>query len=221
MKHCPHCNGEIQDAAIECRHCRRDLGAGDSPSVQSLLPADAGADARSYRTVTESDARLLRAGEVIYLEPSGTITKRAQQILSEKQVTVIERGGAVADTAPTSLSTGETAPASPTPGRRHWGRLGIAVVTCLLAVIAYEFLGFYSIQPIGAVPDGQTWLVLRADDEQFFESADARCLRRLGSVSLLSRAVALGQAPKDRILIRLPYWRFAYLQSTDGQEFGR
>ncbi len=100
-------------------------------------------------------------------------------------------------------------------------RLVFAGASVVLLVLLYTFLGFYTIQPIGAVPDGQTWLVRRANDEPFFNSADGLSLRRIGSVSLLTRAVALGQAPKERILVRLPFWEFAYLRSTSGATFDR
>jgi len=40
-----------------------------------------------------------------------------------------------------------------------------------------------------------------------------------GSVSLMSRGMALSQAPKDRIILRLPYWDFAYIRSTGGIRF--
>jgi len=81
--------------------------------------------------------------------------------------------------------------------------------------------GFYTIQPIGAIPKGVTLWVWRATDEPFFNSADSVCLRKTGQVSLLTRGIALSQAPKDRIILRLPYLEFAYLQSTNGQKFDR
>lgn len=95
------------------------------------------------------------------------------------------------------------------------------LLSILLAVLAYTQLGLYSIQPIGAVPEGQTWVVHRTGDEPFFNSADAMSLSRTGEVSLLTRAIALAQAPKDRVLLRLPFWRTAYAQSVDGREFDR
>jgi hypothetical protein len=91
----------------------------------------------------------------------------------------------------------------------------------LLGIGFYAKLGFYSIQPIGAVPDGATAIVWREDGEPFFNSADGLCLERVGEVSLMCRAMAAGQAPTDRIVMRLPYQRWAYLQSTGGKEFDR
>ena len=97
------------------------------------------------------------------------------------------------------------------------------LVAALIVSMAYFYIkcGFYSIQPIGAIPEGATAVVWRADDEPFFNSADALCIERMGGVSLLCRGFAMGQAPTDRILFRLPYQHWAYLQSTDGREFDR
>ena len=36
---------------------------------------------------------------------------------------------------------------------------------------------------------------------------------------LLCRGMAMGQAPVDRIILRLPYMEWAYLLSTGGQKF--
>jgi hypothetical protein len=110
------------------------------------------------------------------------------------------------------------------PRPRTFGQPRVLIAAASLALViltAYIFLGFYTIQPLGAVPEGQTWLVRRSNDEPFFNSADGLSLRRVGSVSLLTRSMALGQAPKERILMRLPFWEFAYLQSTGGMKFDR
>ena len=104
-------------------------------------------------------------------------------------------------------------------GRRFW-LLWLAGL-CLLGAVFYSQFGFYSIQPIGAAPEGRTAIVWRGDGEPFFNSADALCLERVGSVSLMCRALAFQQAPTDRIILRLPYMRWAYLLSTDGKEFDR
>jgi hypothetical protein len=98
--------------------------------------------------------------------------------------------------------------------------IGIAL-TMAIAVLFYVFCGFYTVQPIGALPDGATAVVWRESGEPFFNSADALCLDRVGGVSLLCRAMAMGQAPTDRIIMRLPYQEWAYTASTGGKEFER
>ena len=95
----------------------------------------------------------------------------------------------------------------------------------MLAVLVMIYLvvrpGFYTVQPIGSLPEGVTLLVRRASGEALFESPDGLCLRIQGSVSLLCRGVAMGRAPLDRIIVRLPYLEWAYLLSTGGQKFDR
>lgn len=103
-------------------------------------------------------------------------------------------------------------------------RKGLAlllVAVAVILVIIYTQIGFYTIQPIGALPDGITLLVWRHAGEPFFNSPDALCLERMSGVSLLCRATALKAAPVDRIITRLGYWEFAYLQSTGGVTFDR
>lgn len=96
--------------------------------------------------------------------------------------------------------------------------LGLIVV---FVALFYFFCGFYTVQPIGALPDGATAIVWRESGEPFFNSPDALCLERMGGVSLLCRGMAMGQAPTDRIIMRLPYQGWAYSQSTGGKEFDR
>ena len=98
-----------------------------------------------------------------------------------------------------------------------WKGIGVAVFT----VAFYLFCGFYTVQPIGALPEGGTAIVWRAAGEPFFNSPDALCLERMDGVSLMCRAMAMGQAPIDRIVLRLPYQEWAYRASTGGQTFGR
>ena len=114
-----------------------------------------------------------------------------------------------------------TRPETPGPSKRTSRRWITLLGFLMLAGLGFWFLGFYTIQPIGAVPEGQTWIVRRSEGEPFFNSADGLSLSRTGSVSLMSRTFALALAPRDRIIIRLPYWRFAYLLSTGGAEFGK
>lgn len=77
----------------------------------------------------------------------------------------------------------------------------------------------FVVQPIGAVPDGVT-LVLMGRRSQFVESADGICLRSTGQVTLLCRMAAFAKVgQEDKILIRLPYSKTLYLWSTNGQSF--
>lgn len=102
-------------------------------------------------------------------------------------------------------------------GKGLWVLLSLLV----LAGAFYAFCGFYSVQPIGAMPEGGTVIVWRSEGEPFFNSADALCLERTGGVSLLCRGIAMAQAPTSRIILRLPYQHWAYSASTEGQEFDR
>ena len=96
-----------------------------------------------------------------------------------------------------------------------------ALSVCGAALLFYVFCGFYTIQPIGALPEGATVIVWRNGGEPFFNSPDALCLERMGGVSLLCRGMAMAEGPKDRIILRLPYQHWAYSASTRGEEFDR
>lgn len=114
-----------------------------------------------------------------------------------------------------------TPPPTPTPAaprRRRW--LAPLLIGALLLLL-YTQVGFYSIQPIGAIPQGGTVLVWRQGGEPFFNSPDGTYLRVQDGVSLLCRMAAMGQAPVERVILRLPYQHWAYLASTGGQTFER
>lgn len=96
-----------------------------------------------------------------------------------------------------------------------------AVIIIALSLIVVSQMGLYTIQPIGALPEGVTLIMWRASGEPFFNSPDAVCLKLQQGVSLLCRGLAMGQAPIDRIILRLPYMDWAYLMSTGGQSFDR
>ena len=92
----------------------------------------------------------------------------------------------------------------------------IVVVVGVTVSLIITQIGCYSVQPIGALPEGVTLVIWRASGEPFFNSPDAECLNKMGGVSLLCRGIALGRAPTDRIIMRLPYSEAAYLLSTNG-----
>lgn len=84
--------------------------------------------------------------------------------------------------------------------------------------------GVYTIQPLGAFPEGVTFLYhSRGPGMPLFSSPDGLCLQTMGSVSLLCRGIAVaGSRPLiDRLLLKLPYSELAYLASTGGQMFDR
>lgn len=114
------------------------------------------------------------------------------------------------------------APPTPSPRRgTSWGWILFALLLVGAGAFVYTQMGVYSIQPIGALPDGATVLYWRSPGEPFFDSPDATCLRVQDGVSLLCRMTAMVQAPVDRIILRLPYQEWAYLVSTGGATFER
>lgn len=105
-------------------------------------------------------------------------------------------------------------------GKKNGKVVGFGVAVALCAAF-YVFCGFYSVQPLGVMPEGVTTIVWRKSGEPFFNSPDALCLERLGGVSLMCRGMAMSQAPTDRIIVRLPYQEWAYSRSTGGAQFDR
>ena len=120
-------------------------------------------------------------------------------------------------TAPPSPPSREVSP-EVRPNRRWIKVVALIIFIALVLVIALK-VGFYTVQPIGALPEGVTLIVWREAGEPFFNSPDAMCLERVGAVSLLCRGLALSQGPTDRIILRLPYMDWAYSLSTGGRHF--
>ena len=112
----------------------------------------------------------------------------------------------------------EIAIASPKKHRLWW-----IWVVLLILVIFYFVFGFMTIQPIGAIPDGVTLLVVRAGTQmKFLDSPDAMCERINGSVSLLCRMAALSSISENATIVaRLPYNESFYLASTGGATYSR
>jgi hypothetical protein len=107
-----------------------------------------------------------------------------------------------------------------TSNKSKYKTIIIIIITVLLLIMVSR-IGFYTVQPIGALPEGITLIVWRISDEPIFNSPDAVCLKLQEGVSLLCRGLAMAQAPVDRIILRLPYMDWAYLKSTGGQAFDR
>lgn len=109
--------------------------------------------------------------------------------------------------------------------KRHKVLYFVTAIVALL-IMFWVFLrpGVFTVQPIGALPDGITVIYhSRNPETPFFSSPDGLCLLIQGSVNLLCRASALGAVEEisDRILLRLSYNHWAYLRSTGGKEFDR
>ena len=110
--------------------------------------------------------------------------------------------------------------------KRRRGCLIIVIVLFVLS-LAFWFLvrpGVFTIQPIGAIPEGITVIYHSRNPQMpFFSSPDGLCLEIQGSVSLMCRMASIGAAEEiiDRVIIRLPYIEMAYLLSTGGATFDR
>lgn len=101
----------------------------------------------------------------------------------------------------------------------------LAVLSCAIAalgaVIYFNFTLFV-VQPIGAIPEGVTFVIPRTSNLEFIDSADAICERTMAGVSLLCRASALTRAvDPDEVYARLPYSEWLYSITTGGKSYGR
>ena len=115
---------------------------------------------------------------------------------------------------------------APQPKKKGSGCLVFVISILAVFVIACVFVrpGVFTIQPIGALPDGATFVYhSRGSEMPFFSSPDGLCLQIQGNVTLMCRMGAMTAMSNltDRIIIRLPYIHWAYLQSTGGLEFDR
>ena len=97
--------------------------------------------------------------------------------------------------------------------------LGLLLIIC--GALAYAKLTFFVIQPIGAIPEGETIIMQRTGKLNFIDSADAICERIEGRVSLLCRGFVLAEILKNEIYLKLPYSETLYFISTGGKTYGR
>ena len=100
----------------------------------------------------------------------------------------------------------------------------VILIIVIVFVIAFLLVrpGVFTIQPIGAMPEGITFIYhSRGSEMPFFSSPDGLCLQTTGGVSLLCRGIAFTSVEEltDRIIIRLPYVHWASQRSTGGLEF--
>jgi hypothetical protein len=98
----------------------------------------------------------------------------------------------------------------------------IIISSVILLIVFCSQITFFVIQPIGAIPEGKTLVILRMNKTNFIDSADAMCDREMGGVSLLCRGMMMAAvAKKSTILVRLPYSETLHNISTDGKTYGR
>ena len=96
--------------------------------------------------------------------------------------------------------------------------VSLAIISVIVLILTQ--VTFFVIQPIGALPEGKTLVILKMNKTKFIDSADAMCQRSTGKVSLLGRSVMLGAVMEEGvILLRLPYSEFLYLKSTGGAKY--
>ncbi|MFK5912988.1 MAG: hypothetical protein QM484_01325 [Woeseiaceae bacterium] len=95
-----------------------------------------------------------------------------------------------------------------------------AISLSLILIVFLSQITFFVIQPIGAVPEGKTLVLLRLNKTNFIDSADAMCDREMGKVSLLCRGMMMAAVVnKGTILVRLPYSEYLYNISTNGKSY--
>jgi len=98
----------------------------------------------------------------------------------------------------------------------------ILISSAIVLIVFFSQVTFFVIQPIGALPEGKTLIILRMNKTGLVDSADAMCAREMGGVSLFCRGAMMAAiAKKSTILFRLPYSEFLYNISTDGKTYGR
>jgi ABC-type multidrug transport system permease subunit len=99
------------------------------------------------------------------------------------------------------------------------------IITFIAGMIFYFSVGFFVIQPIGAVPDGVTIMYFRIGlNVSFISSPDGILIDKNQDVSLLARMMIMGkfgEIVNERKIGRLPYSQTMYLISTGGKEFDR
>ena len=97
----------------------------------------------------------------------------------------------------------------------------IAIISALILIIVFcTQITIFVVQPIGALPEGKTLVMLRMNKTKFIDSADAICEREMNGVSLLCRGMMMAAViNKGTIILRLPYSSFLYGVSTNGKEY--
>jgi hypothetical protein len=109
---------------------------------------------KQFQTLTEADARLLQEGAVVELRPGGYVSKRAEHVLSERQITVVRLKAS--DDVDHAGSTG--AAETPERGRKPvvilLSGVGALAAAVLAAVVAFNYFGV--MRPVAKQLDGDS-----------------------------------------------------------------
>lgn len=98
----------------------------------------------------------------------------------------------------------------------------VIISIVILVIVSFSQVTFFVVQPIGAIPEGRTLIILRMNKTKFIDSADAMCAREMGGVSLLCRGIMIGAVVnKGTVLFKLPYSEFLFNISTGGKGYNR
>lgn len=99
----------------------------------------------------------------------------------------------------------------------------LLVIIVLIALIPILRPGVYTVQPVDPIPKGITIVyILRPSSEPFFTSLHPECVYSPTSVSIICNAMVRSKFEElsGKIVLRLPYNHWAYLQGSDGVEPG-
>lgn len=96
----------------------------------------------------------------------------------------------------------------------------IIISSIIISVVLYSQITLFVIQPIAAVPEGKTLVILKLNKTNFIDSADAMCLRETRSLNLFCRGMMMAVVVnKSKVLLKLPYSSFLYNVSIDGKKY--
>ncbi len=98
----------------------------------------------------------------------------------------------------------------------------ILVSMVIILIVLFTQISLFVVQPMGAIPEGKTLVILKLNKTNFIDSADAMCVRETGKLNLICRGMMLSAViKKGKILTELPYSHFLYKFSTNGKEYSK
>jgi hypothetical protein len=75
----------------------------------------------------------------------------------------------------------------------------IVVILIAFSIFVYTSISFFAVQPIGAIPEGATFIMWKKGKMSTFESPDGLCIKVTGGVSLMCRSMMLRTAMDDSL----------------------